>query len=111
MTSKEEIEKMKKYLKECIIKEHIFEEDFTIEFMKNALQYIEQLETDKQKLIEKLEQDSSNGFAVEYKDNHKTILKQKVEPVRNYIRQELLPILKEESENEQSRRDAWKVRL
>ena len=102
MLSKEEIEKMKKYFNECIIKEHIFEEDFTIEFMKNALQYIEQLETDKQKLIEKLEQDSSNGLTVEYEDNHKIILKQKIKPVRNYIKQELLPLLKEKSENEQS---------
>ena len=57
---------------------------------------IEQLETDKQKLIEKLEKDSSNGFTVEYKDNHETILKQKIEPVRNYIKQELLTILKGE---------------
>lgn len=52
MLSKEEIEKMKKYFNECIIKEHIFEEDFTIEFMKNALQYIDQLEN-KVKEIEK----------------------------------------------------------
>lgn len=103
MLSKEEIEKMKKYFKECIIKEQIFEEDFTIEFMKNALQYIEQLETSKQKLIEKLEQDSSNGFTVEHKDNHKIILKQKIDSVRNYIKRELLPFLEEKSENEDSK--------
>lgn len=73
-----EIKNMKKYFDECITKDHIFEEGFTIDYIKTAKEYIEELEKeqeisnkaldvitsllnqntdDKQKLIEKLEID------------------------------------------------------
>lgn len=114
-------------LKECIqceisysdkklIREYI-EELETAKEMKEALELAnidlktlmslkyenDRLKADKRKLIEKLEQDSSNSFTVEHKNNHKTILKQKIKPVRDYIKQELLPFLEEKSENEDSK--------
>lgn len=57
MQSKEEIEDMKKYFSECIIKDTVYEEELTINCIKVANEYIEQLETEKQELIEKLEED------------------------------------------------------
>ncbi|MCI9245593.1 MAG: hypothetical protein HFJ30_00325 [Clostridia bacterium] len=107
MINKEEIEKAKEILYPLSIGDFItwFTTDGVIKVelaVELLLKYIEQLEAREQKLIEKLEQDSSNGFTVEYKDNHKIILKQKIDPVRNYIKRELLPLLKEKSENEQS---------
>ena len=56
MLSKEEIKEMKDYFNECITKDTVYEEDLTINYMKIAKEYIEQLESDKQKLIEKLEE-------------------------------------------------------
>lgn len=66
MLSKEEIEKIKKGLteelegtitaNECGLSTNDFSKD--IKILEGALQYIEQLETDKQKLIEKLEKDN-----------------------------------------------------
>lgn len=47
---------MKKYINECILKDTVYEEELTINCMKVAKIYIEQLELDKQKLIEKLEE-------------------------------------------------------
>jgi hypothetical protein len=44
MLSKEEIKGMKEYFNECVIKDHIFEEDLTLNFIKIAKKYIEQLE-------------------------------------------------------------------
>ena len=55
MLSKEEIKEMKDYFNECITKDTVYEEDLTINYMKIATEYIDQLESDKQKLIEKLE--------------------------------------------------------
>lgn len=55
MLSKEEIEYMKKFFNESITKDLINSEDLAIRFMSVALEYIDQLESDKQKLIEKLE--------------------------------------------------------
>lgn len=46
MLSKEEIENMKKYFNECIEKDTIHEEDLTLNFIKTAREYIEQLETE-----------------------------------------------------------------
>lgn len=43
MKDKQEIKEMKKYFNECIIKDHIFEEDLTINFMKIALKHIKEL--------------------------------------------------------------------
>lgn len=57
MISKEEIEEMKKYINECILKDTVYEEELTIDCMKVAKEYIDYLESDKQKLIEKLEED------------------------------------------------------
>lgn len=56
MLSKEEIKEMKDYFNECITKDTVYEEDLTINYMKIATEYIDQLESDKQKLIEKLEE-------------------------------------------------------
>lgn len=68
MLSKEEIEKIKRGLteelgrtitaSECGLSTNDFSE--SIEILESALKYIEQLETDKQKLIEKLEEDIVN---------------------------------------------------
>lgn len=55
MLSKEEIENMKRYFNECIIKDTVYEEDLTLNFIEVAKKYIEELETREQKLIEKLE--------------------------------------------------------
>lgn len=65
MLSKEEIEKTKKGLieelgrtitaNECGLSTNDFSE--SIEILENAIKYIEQLESDKQKLIERLEGD------------------------------------------------------
>lgn len=55
MLSKEEIEYMKKFFNESITKDLINSEDLAIRFMSVALEYIDQLESDKQKLIELLE--------------------------------------------------------
>lgn len=63
MSSKEEIEYMKKFFNECITKDLINSEDLAIRFMSVALKYIEQLEADKQKLIEKLEEKIKNNKA------------------------------------------------
>lgn len=57
MLSKEEIKEMKDYFNECITKDTVYEEDLTINYMKIATEYIDQLESEKQKLIEKLEED------------------------------------------------------
>ena len=54
MPSKEEIENAKECLKETI--QNTYAEGKAIK-LNNALEYIEQLETEKQKLIEKLEED------------------------------------------------------
>lgn len=83
MQSKEEIENMKKYFSECILKDTVYEEELTINFMKVAKEHIKQLETevkevtiqrnklatilsdkedDKQKLIVKLEEDKIEQF-------------------------------------------------
>lgn len=77
MLSKEEIEEMKDYFNECIIKDTVYEEDLTISFIKIAKEYIDQLESDnyeqnnmingyideRQKLIENIE-----GRIKEYKE-------------------------------------------
>lgn len=55
MISKEEIEKAKECLKETI--QNTYAEGKAIK-LNNALKYIDQLESDKQKLIEKLEEDN-----------------------------------------------------
>ncbi len=57
MLSEEEIENMKNYFSECILKDTVYEEELTISFIKIAKEYIKQLESNKQKLIEKLEED------------------------------------------------------
>lgn len=54
MLSKEEIEKAKECLQETI--QNTYAEGKAIK-LNNALKYIDQLESDKQKLIEKLEKD------------------------------------------------------
>ena len=56
MLSKEEIEYMKKFFNECITKDSINSEDLAIRFINVALEYIGQLESREQKLIEKLEE-------------------------------------------------------
>lgn len=104
MLSKEEIEKAKEILYPLSIGDFItwFTTDGTIEVelaVELLLKYIEQLEAREQKLIEKLEKDSSDGFIEEHKDNHKIVLKQKVKPVRQYIKQELFPFVKEVNKN------------
>lgn len=63
MLSKEEIEnENRKHIKEVLTeyKDYIFEFDATNLCIADILEYIEQLETDKQKLIEKLENNLSN---------------------------------------------------
>ena len=61
-----EIEDMKKYFNECIVKDHIFEEDFTINFMKVAKEYIDQLE----ETVKRLEfQDNANKMVHDYDVN------------------------------------------
>lgn len=45
-------EEMKEFFNECIIKDLINSEDLAINYMKVAKDYIEQLETEEQKLIE-----------------------------------------------------------
>lgn len=57
MLSKEEIEKAKECLQETI--QNTYAEGKAIK-LNNALEYIDQLESDKQKLIEKLEEDTVN---------------------------------------------------
>lgn len=57
MLSKEEIEKAKECLQETI--QNTYAEGKAIK-LNNALEYIDQLESDKQKLIEKLEEDIVN---------------------------------------------------
>ena len=57
MLSKEEIEKAKECLQETI--QNTYAEGKAIK-LNNALKYIDQLESDKQKLIEKLEKDTVN---------------------------------------------------
>lgn len=56
MLSKEEIKNMKLFFNESIKKDNINSEILTIDFMTIALEYIQQLETKNQKLIEKLEE-------------------------------------------------------
>ena len=57
MLSKEEIEKAKECLQETI--QNTYAEGKAIK-LNNVLKYIDQLESDKQKLIEKLEKDTVN---------------------------------------------------
>ena len=57
MLSKEEIKKAKECLQETI--QNTYAEGKAIK-LNNALEYIDQLESDKQKLIEKLEKDTVN---------------------------------------------------
>lgn len=57
MLSKEEIEKAKECLQETI--QNTYAEGKAIK-LNNVLKYIDQLESDKQKLIEKLEEDIKN---------------------------------------------------
>lgn len=66
MLSKEETEEMKEFFDECIIKDLINSEDLAINYMKVAKDYIEQLESDKQKLIEKLEKDKRKNNEFEF---------------------------------------------
>lgn len=100
MLSKEEIEKAKKRIKILMQDDCDCEECIKYkEAYKTILEYTKQLEKREQKLIEKLEKDSSDGFIEEHKDNHKIVLKQKVKPVRQYIKQELFPFVKEVNKN------------
>lgn len=46
MLSKEETENMKAYFNECITKDAVYEDDLTLSFMKIAIEYIEQLESE-----------------------------------------------------------------
>lgn len=97
MLSKEEIENMKKYFDECIVKEHTFEEDLTIGFMKTAKEYIKQLENklkeseerDK-KLIEKLEED------IHYGKEFESDLEPTIPEIRAEYAEEILSIVRGE---------------
>lgn len=77
MLSKEEIENMKKYFNECILKDTTYEEDLTLNYIKIAREYIKQLETREQKLIKKLEETRNNlekdGF-IGYADEMQEVL-------------------------------------
>ncbi len=44
MLNKEDVKEMKKYFNECITRDGIFEEDFTLNFIKIAKEYIDELE-------------------------------------------------------------------
>lgn len=54
-----------KYFNECIEKDTIYEEDLTLNFMKIAKEYIEQLEIKEQKLINYLESKNINTIEKE----------------------------------------------
>ena len=98
MLSKEEIEEMKDYFNECITKDTVYEEDLTINYMKIATEYIDQLELDKQKLIEKLKKkiryyEENDEILATSNDNYSdgTVIKKFIDEFR-----EILSILKGE---------------
>lgn len=99
MSSKEEIEKAKEFLRNIVESQKHLENCKTTNFYKNEnnaietlLQYIEQLETDKQKLIEKLEDD------IEYGKKFESHLEPTIPEIRAEYAQEILEILKGENE-------------
>ena len=59
--NKEEIENMKEYFNECIIKDTVYEEDLTLYYMqiaKEYINYLEQKETILDKVTDKLKEDA-----------------------------------------------------
>lgn len=75
MLSKEEIEESKRNAKRVLEADPLMATiDFQYIDISNLLEYIEQLESDKQKLIEKLEEEK-NSINIEIKENRELINK------------------------------------
>ena len=96
MLSKEEIKKAKECLQETI--QNTYAEGKAIK-LNNVLKYIDQLESDKQKLIEKLEEDirEETGYA-KWVDSNTKIISSAVTTMisKSKYAKEILEILKKE---------------
>ena len=113
MLSKEEIEEVKKFVNNILLKHDWFDNAYLLAGnAKTLIMYIEQLESEKQKLIEKLEKDNKQDKeSVQYyekvrrdcqenSDEYKKIYQNVINKLneKRMLRKEILEILKGEKQ-------------